>query len=53
MNEILRTQLDQAHQTNQKLTEDVRRLNNELQKVHDDLNAKTREWKEEERVKIH
>ena len=49
-NTLLREQLDQSLQSNQKLTEDVRRLTNELQQVRDELQRKTKEWKEQERV---
>ncbi len=50
VNTILRDQIDQAHLTNQKLTEDLRRLTIELQQVRDELTKKTKNWKEEERV---
>ena len=51
LNTVLREQLDQAHLANQKLSEDVRRLTGELQQVRDDLTKRTRDWKEEERVR--
>jgi len=50
VNTILREQLDQAHLSNQKLTEDLRRLTAELQQVREELTKKTKDWKEEERV---
>ncbi len=50
VNGILREQLDQAHLVNQQLTDDLRRLTNEFQKVREELTKKTRDWKEEERV---
>jgi uncharacterized phage infection (PIP) family protein YhgE len=50
VNTILREQIDQARLTNQKLTEDLRRLTTELQQVRDELAKKAKNWKEEERV---
>ena len=50
MNGILR-ELDQAHLVNQQLTDDLRRLTGELQQVREELTKKTRDWKEEERVR--
>jgi hypothetical protein len=47
---MLREQLDQAHLANQQLTDDLRRLNAELQNVREDFTQKTRGWKEEERA---
>lgn len=50
MNNLLRDQLDQSRSANQRLTDDLQRLNNELQHVREEFTKKTRDWKEEERV---
>lgn len=47
---MLRDQLDQAHLTNQQLTDDLRRNTTELQKLREDFTQKTRDWQQEERV---
>ena len=51
MNTLFREQLDQAHLANQQLTDDLRRSTTELQQVRDELVKKTKDWKEEERVR--
>ena len=51
MNIMLRDQLDRAHLANQQLTDDLRRTTAELQQTREDYTKKTRDWKEEERVR--
>jgi hypothetical protein len=48
---MLRDQLDQAHLANQQLTENLRRTTGELQQLREDYTQKSRDWKEEERVR--
>ncbi|CAF3320875.1 unnamed protein product [Rotaria socialis] len=50
LNKMLRDQLDQAHLTNQQLTDDLRRNTNELQKLREEFTQKTRDWQQEERI---
>lgn len=47
---MLRDQLDQAHLTNQQLSDDLRRTTTELQKIREDYTQRARDWKDEERV---
>ena len=49
---MLRDQLDQAHLANQQLTDNLRRATAELQQLREDYTQKTRDWKEEERVRL-
>jgi hypothetical protein len=49
---MLREQLDQAHLANQQLTEDLRRATIEIQQTREDFTQKSRNWKEEERVRL-
>jgi hypothetical protein len=49
---MLREQLDQAHLANQQLTEDLRRATIEIQQTREDFTQKSRNWKEEERVRF-
>jgi hypothetical protein len=49
---MLRDQLDQAHLANQQLTDNLRRTAAELQQLREDYTQKTRDWKEEERVRF-
>ncbi|CAF4083580.1 unnamed protein product [Rotaria magnacalcarata] len=50
LNKMLRGQLDQAHLTNQQLTDDLRRNTIELQKLREDFTQKARDWQQEERI---
>lgn len=50
-NKTLREQLDQAQANNKKLEEELRRLNRDFENVRQDFDRKSREWKEEERVR--
>ncbi|CAF4135726.1 unnamed protein product, partial [Rotaria sp. Silwood2] len=50
LNTMLREQLDQAHLTNQQLSEELRRTTTELQKLREDFTQKAHDWKQEERV---
>jgi hypothetical protein len=49
---MLRDQLDQAHLANQQLTDNLRRTTAELQQLREDYTQKSRDWKEEERVRF-
>ena len=48
VNAMLREQLDQATQANQSLTADIHKLTQDWQRAREDLDAKEREWREEE-----
>jgi rootletin len=51
VNTLLREQLDQATSANQSLTADIHKLTQDWQRAREELEAKEREWREEEHVR--
>ena len=51
INLTLREQLDQATNANQKLSQEIQKVNHEWVRLRDQLECREREWREEENVK--
>lgn len=49
-NNLLRSQLEESHQTNEALTNDLQKLTSDWVSVRDDMITKEDEWKEQEQV---
>lgn len=50
MNASLKDQLEEAHQTNEALTNDLQKLSNDWDALRDEMTIKEDEWKEEEQA---
>ena len=50
LNETLRDQLEESHQTNDALTADLQKLTNDWEQLREEMLMKEDEWKEEEQV---
>lgn len=50
VNSALREQLEEAHQTNEALTNDLQKLTNDWEQMREEMLCKEEEWKEEEQV---
>jgi hypothetical protein len=53
INLTLREQLDQATIANQKLSQEIQKVNHEWIRLREQLETREREWREEENVNIH
>ena len=52
INATLREQLDQATIANQKLSQEIQKVNHEWVRLREQLESREREWREEENVII-
>lgn len=50
-NNLLREQLEESHQLNEALTNDLQKLTNDWEALRDEMTIKEDEWKDEEQVK--
>lgn len=50
INTALRDQLEEAHQTNEALTNDLQKLTTDWEQMREEMICKEEEWKEEEQV---
>lgn len=49
-NNLLREQLEESHQLNEALTNDLQKLTNDWEALRDEMAIKEDEWKDEEQV---
>lgn len=49
-NNLLRGQLEESHQLNEALTNDLQKLTNDWEALRDEMTIKEDEWKDEEQV---
>lgn len=49
-NNLLRDQLEESHQLNEALTNDLQKLTNDWEALRDEMSIKEDEWKDEEQV---
>ena len=52
INNILRQQLEEAHESNEALTADLQKLTSDWEVMREEMIVKEDEWKEEEQVCI-
>jgi hypothetical protein len=52
INNILRQQLEEAHESNEALTADLQKLTSDWEVMREEMMVKEDEWKEEEQVTI-